>query len=222
MQPHATITICSDDKDVAETLLSAITSITGLTATHVAWYQITPLSAPTMAVLHPTSTEQLHAVLPSLDAHIKACIILTPATILVPAGIANKRNMHCIPLPAPITQMVAQIQAIIQTSQQAALRIHGWLLNAHERTLHTENTTSQPILLTEKESALLLALGKCSTIDSGLDKTQLLQQIWHYHAEAQTHTLETHVFRLRQKLDKAASPFTITAQDGIYRISLRT
>ena len=55
------------------------------------------------------------------------------------------------------------------------------------------------IELTEKEVGILKCL-----INSGeeyVDKEKLLKQVWDYNSDVTTHTLETHIYRLRQKLE---------------------
>lgn len=54
--------------------------------------------------------------------------------------------------------------------------------------------------LTEKECQLLRFFHHNKGLE--LSKEVLLQEIWGYHPEAETHTLETHIYRLRQKLEE--------------------
>ena len=70
--------------------------------------------------------------------------------------------------------------------------------------------------LTGREVALLqfmLEAGECS-------KELLLARVWHYHPDSTTHTVETHLWRLRQKLQTAgiSAPLIITTENG-YRIA---
>ncbi len=47
----------------------------------------------------------------------------------------------------------------------------------------------------------------------------LLSEVWDYHAEVTTHTLETHIYRLRQKLEK--DPYNaelLVTENGGYRL----
>ncbi len=52
-------------------------------------------------------------------------------------------------------------------------------------------------MLTEKEAALLNFLSRSA---QPVTREELLEGVWRYHPETETHTLETHLYRLRQKL----------------------
>ena len=49
-----------------------------------------------------------------------------------------------------------------------------------------------------------------------ISRQDLLDNVWGYHKDVETHTLETHIYRLRQKLerDPAAPEILVTAADG--------
>ena len=53
------------------------------------------------------------------------------------------------------------------------------------------------VKLTEKELELILALNK----KNGLDKSFLLKNIWNYNSNLETHAFETHLHRLRKKIN---------------------
>ncbi|WP_332065183.1 response regulator transcription factor [Bartonella sp. CB189] len=74
------------------------------------------------------------------------------------------------------------------------------------------------IRLTEKETAILKYLCKSDKI---VNRETLLEQIWGYNGNVVTHTLETHIYRLRQKIEKDPSnaQILITDQNG-YRLNL--
>jgi DNA-binding response OmpR family regulator len=52
--------------------------------------------------------------------------------------------------------------------------------------------------LTEKELELILALNKCN----GLNKSYLLKSIWKHSFVLETHAFETHLHRLRKKINR--------------------
>lgn len=74
------------------------------------------------------------------------------------------------------------------------------------------------VRLTEKEQDMLLYLQ--NRIEESVSKEELLQRVWDYADNVETHTLETHIYRLRQKIerDPANPEFLITDEDG-YRLN---
>ena len=73
---------------------------------------------------------------------------------------------------------------------------------------------NKKVTLTEKECALMLILWE--NFPEPASKDTLLKRVWEYHTELETHTLETHIYRLRQKIETDASnpELLITKQDG--------
>lgn len=70
-----------------------------------------------------------------------------------------------------------------------------------------------PITLTEKEIALLVYLWLCK---SAVTREDLLRDVWSYAAGVDTHTIETHIYRLRQKIetDPGNPKILLTTKDG--------
>ena len=74
------------------------------------------------------------------------------------------------------------------------------------------------IELTEKEVGLLKCL--LSTDEEIVDREKLLKQVWNYNLDVTTHTLDTHIYRLRQKLEKNPSiPRLIISEGGGFKIN---
>ncbi len=77
--------------------------------------------------------------------------------------------------------------------------------------------TKQKVRLTEKETAILKYLYRSGSLVVGRDT--LLGEVWGYNAGVTTHTLETHVYRLRQKIETDPSNAEIlVTEPGGYRL----
>jgi DNA-binding response OmpR family regulator len=73
------------------------------------------------------------------------------------------------------------------------------------------------VRLTEKETNILKYLYRAGS--KPVSREELLTEVWGYNAGVTTHTLETHVYRLRQKIepDPAMAKILITEMGG-YRL----
>lgn len=73
------------------------------------------------------------------------------------------------------------------------------------------------IRLTEKETAILRYLYRANL--QPVSREVLLAEVWGYNSGVTTHTLETHVYRLRQKIeDDAARPSMLVTEAGGYKL----
>jgi DNA-binding response OmpR family regulator len=73
------------------------------------------------------------------------------------------------------------------------------------------------IRLTEKEAAILKFLYRAGTKPVG--RQVLLNEVWGYNAAVTTHTLETHIYRLRQKIEPdPTSARLLLTEGGGYRL----
>ncbi len=78
---------------------------------------------------------------------------------------------------------------------------------------------NEVIKLTEKEVAIIKYLYKSQ--DHIVTKNDLLQDVWGYAPDVTTHTIETHVYRLRQKVEhEDADAQLIVTLDGGYRLKV--
>ena len=98
-----------------------------------------------------------------------------------------------------------------EQSDDAAVFIGRAKFNPHKKTLTFEQET---VTLTDKESALLDLLRRA---DAPVPKETLLRDVWGYNDAVATHTLETHIYRLRQKLENTGLSFVADAEEG-YRL----
>ena len=83
--------------------------------------------------------------------------------------------------------------------------------------LLTDEDTGKKVRLTEKEAAILKFLIRAGDRVTGRDV--LLNEVWGYNAGVTTHTLETHVYRLRQKIERDPSNAELLVTEaGGYRL----
>lgn len=91
-----------------------------------------------------------------------------------------------------------------------------WVLNTAFSTLKIPS--GDVVKLTEKEVAILKYL---HVQDGDVAKDELLRAVWEYAEDVETHTLETHIYRLRQKIeDDPANPRTVVTTDNGYRLKV--
>ena len=93
---------------------------------------------------------------------------------------------------------------------QSKLSIKNYSIDLNSRTIKTENNK---LKLTERELDIIMFLKNHKTPQ----KIEILQnQIWKYSSNLETHTVETHVYRLRKKIKETFNDdsFIISKEDG--------
>ena len=82
-----------------------------------------------------------------------------------------------------------------------------------------EDASEKTVRLTEKETSILKFLYRAG--DKVVGRDQLLGAVWGYNAGVTTHTLETHVYRLRQKieLDPSNAEILVTELGGYHLVA---
>ena len=84
-----------------------------------------------------------------------------------------------------------------ETSDDASFRIGPYTFQPGSKQLVTDSGTK--LRLTEKETAILRYLYRAGK--AVVSRDVLLKEVWGYNAAVTTHTLETHIYRLRQKIE---------------------
>ncbi len=111
-----------------------------------------------------------------------------------------------------INAVVENIAAKSKFRKSSSIKIKDYLLNKNEKRLYNQKNF---IILTEKEIQLLeLFLDKKKPISKDI----ILSTVWNYSADADTHTVETHIYRLRKKInDKFMDEkFILNNKEGYY------
>lgn len=120
-----------------------------------------------------------------------------------------------ITLPTSIKEINEVVEASFAKKQfnlNSSIKIKDYLLDKNEKRLIRDNYN---IILTEKEIQLLeLLLIKKKAIS----KNEILSLVWQYSEDADTHTVETHIYRLRKKIQEKFldNNFILNNKDGYY------
>ena len=118
-------------------------------------------------------------------------------------------------LPTSLNEINSIVEQTISKkifSKNSSILIKDYLLNKNEKKLIKDKNF---IILTEKEIQLLdLFLAQ----NKPISKNKILSLVWNYSSEADTHTVETHIYRLRKKINDKFSDlkFILNNKEGYY------
>ncbi|NBB15710.1 response regulator [Caulobacter sp. SLTY] len=120
--------------------------------------------------------------------------------------------------PFRFAVLLAHIRAQLRSheaSEDAIFRIGPYEFRPASKLLVTE--AGKKVRLTEKETNILKYLYRAGA--KAIAREELLTEVWGYNAGVTTHTLETHVYRLRQKIepDPGQAKLLVTEAGG-YRL----
>ena len=133
--------------------------------------------------------------------------------------VSNSRNINSniftnfLLLPTSIKDINQIIEKSVikeNFSINSSIKIKDYILDKNEKKLTQNNNF---ILLTEKEIQLLeLLLNE----NKAINKSKILNLVWKYASEADTHTVETHIYRLRKKIKAKFSDenFILNNEEG--------
>ncbi len=120
-------------------------------------------------------------------------------------------------LPIKITKLVEKLNVNflkISFRQKSEINIGRYKINLNSRELTAKG---KKLKLTEKESNTILYLSKS---DKPIKIEELQTKVWEYNLELETHTVETHIYRLRKKILKTFNDESfITSNKNGYKIS---
>jgi len=121
------------------------------------------------------------------------CLLFTPPYT---GDSCPSLNFLSLPQPLRFMDLLAHLKGLPYSQE---ITFSHFSLDLREKILkNLKMQTSQR--LTEKECQILRFFHQNKGVD--LSRDRLLQEIWGYHPETETHTLETHIYRLRQKLEE--------------------
>ena len=221
-----TLLLVDDDNDLRETLVEQLSL----------YEEFTILQEPTAAKGMQTARGQPVALLvmdvglPDMDGReavkllrkggFKSPIIMLTGhdtdsdTIL---GLEAGANDY-VTKPFRFAVLLARIRAQLrqhEQSEDATFTVGPYTFKPGQKLLTLEN--GQKIRLTEKEAAIIRYLYRAD--QKVVTRDVLLEEVWGYNSGVTTHTLETHVYRLRQKIERDPSNAEIlVTENGGYKI----
>jgi len=153
-------------------------------------------------------------ILEEKKEQLKNYIILTPKKLKnIP------RQMILDDLPIKFFKLTEKINIEflkLEYSQKSEFKVGQYKINLNSRILIGQDKS---LKLTEKETKIISYLSK---LNKPASITELQTEVWGYSSELETHTVETHVYRLREKVSKCfANKNFIVSQKNGYKINLK-
>ena len=120
--------------------------------------------------------------------------------------------------PFRFAVLLARIRAQLrqhEASEDAVFTIGPYIFRPSSKILL--NPKGSKVRLTEKETSILRYLYRAG--EQPVPRETLLQEVWGYNSGVTTHTLETHIYRLRQKIEQdAAVPIILVTETRGYKL----
>ena len=153
----------------------------------------------------------------SSDLHMVKSLIISKSNqrLSVNKNITEKNFLNFNDLPLPLNKLIEliNIQLIkLKFNQQSKINIKGYELNLNSNFFSKDSLI---LRLTEKEIEIILYLNETKTKHDVLD---LQKNIWGYSPDMETHTVETHIYRLRKKISNKFNDesFILSHKNGYF------
>ena len=127
-------------------------------------------------------------------------------------GLDSGANDYVIK-PFRFAVLLARIRSHLrqhEQSEDAIFQVGPYQFKPASKMLLRED--NKKIRLTEKETSIIKFLYRAG--EQAVSRETLLQDVWGYNAGVSTHTLETHIYRLRQKIERDPSHAEILVTEG--------
>lgn len=224
---EASVLIIDDDPDLRQALVEQFDLEEGFAGLGAASAE----AGLAAALAHKPAAIVLDVSLPDMDG-IEACLKLralgVKAPIILLTGAAREEQDQVQGLdagandyvlkPFKFSVLLARIRAHLRSheaSDDVVYKIGSYDFRPGMRVL--VDSGQKKIRLTDKEAAILRYLYRSG--EKPVGREELLREVWGYNANVTTHTLETHIYRLRQKIEPdAQSPRLLITETGGYRL----
>jgi len=147
-------------------------------------------------IINPENEEDFKK---NYDLDITNCLIISKNNhkLLLNNNITDKNLLDFNDLPLSLKKLIEVINIKLirlKFNHQSRVIIKGYELNLNSKSFSKDNLN---LKLTEKEIEIILYLNNTKVKH---DVADLQKNIWSYSANMETHTVETHIYRLRKKI----------------------
>ena len=228
MAQQKTILIVDDDEDLRGALAEQIGAEDEFRVVEAA----TGRAGVAAAAEHRPDLILMDVDLPDMDgreacAELRRDAVSAPIIMLTAAGADEDmvKGLDAgaddyVAKPFRYAVLLARIRAQLRSHEQsehAVFHIGPYVFRPAQKLLTDDR--QKKIRLTEKETNILKYLYRAG--DKPVSREELLTQVWGYNAEVTTHTLETHIYRLRQKIEPEPGSARLLLTDvGGYRLAM--
>jgi len=153
----------------------------------------------------------------NFDAEIINSLIISKNNqkLLLNKNIPKKNFLNFNDFPLPLNKLLEliNIQLIrLKFDHQSKININGYELNLNSKFFSKDNLN---LKLTEKEIEIILYLNLTKAKN---DVADLQKNIWDYSPDMETHTVETHIYRLRKKISNKFNDknFILSHKNGYF------
>jgi DNA-binding response OmpR family regulator len=223
-----TILVIDDDDDLRSALAEQLALEDDLTVVEAA----TGLEGVAAALDRAPDLVLLDVDLPDINGRevcrrLRADGMTTPIIMLTAAvsdgetieGLESGADDY-VSKPFRLNVLLARMRVQLRSHEQsehAIFHIGPYEFRPAQKLLLDPN--KRKVRLTEKETNILKYLYRSG--GKPVARDELLTEVWGYNAGVTTHTLETHIYRLRQKIEPdAASAQLLVTESGGYRLAL--
>ena len=172
--------------------------------------------------LHPLNNDSLEACRVTYAQNVKCPILLLTerdeisSTVFGQDARASDYIIKPFKFPILLARMNVQLR-MYENSYDSALTLGPYTFHPAMKMLKTHDNNE--IQLTEKETDILKFL--YHTVEDVVPRDILLHEVWGYNNSVTTHTLETHIYRLRQKIERNPSVAELlVTETGGYRLKV--
>lgn len=131
---------------------------------------------------------------------------------IITIGVSVQNEAMHIDIPVSPSELIRLIKkAYLKKQPKITFENADFIFQKNERVLSLKGTDVF-FPLTEKESDLLSVLS--DSFPNALSKEELLVSVWKYRPDMETHTVESHIYALRQKLGNRADDLLKSTSEG--------